>query len=126
MYDGEFHCHQSNVYGDIYREKTLTKQRMICYAIENKRMLKFKRVGEMETTIFAEPFMYGLDDGQNGKLIAYVVGEKGEEGKWETFDITEIMARDMRVLKEEFDGTRQGAPAEGASGITKELCRIAR
>jgi len=125
LYDGEFHCHQTNVYGDIYNEKTLTKQRMICYAIENKRILKFKRVGEMEKTIYAEPFQYGLDDDQNGKLIAYILEEDGE-GKWETFDITEIMARDMRVMKKEFDGSRSGAPAERGGVITKELCRIPR
>lgn len=124
LYDGEFHCHQPNIYGERYFQETLTKERLICHAIQNKKILKFKKIGEQETTILVEPYQYGLDKEQKLHLKAWVKGEKEGEGKWEDFDIIVINVKEMKVMQETFDGNRAGAPTEGGSAFVKVLCTV--
>lgn len=130
LYDGQFHCHKKNLYGETEVDFEMW-QAMLCHAIYNKYLVKVvMKLGgaadQQPNRAAAEgdpgtremvlmPFAFGFDEQNQPVFRAYRLTGFPEERKWETYRMANIL--ELIIVNVNFENYKEGADAGGISDV---------
>jgi hypothetical protein len=130
LYDGQFHCHRKDLYGDR-REDLAAFKELICHAIHHKKLVKVvmklggaadQAVNRLSNTggivtreMVLQVYAYGLDAKKQPVFRAFrLTGAETERG-WNTYNMANVL--EVLVVDISYDEMKEGGSAEGIDRV---------